>query len=141
MTGHRISLASPYRPFLFVLLLKAERSQAIFSLFHLKSENWKETEQEGLIGGIKRLESGGWAETGRQRVSEGPDQHLKNVGRPETQFLTQMHSSGAVLGVFNSIKNRVRGPMLDVIKNDHTTALEARSPILLQPSLLQPSFL
>lgn len=54
MTGHRISLASPYRPFVFALLLKAERSQAIFSLFHLKSENWKEKEGGGADSGALR---------------------------------------------------------------------------------------
>lgn len=42
MTGHRVSLASPYLLFLFALLLKPARSRAIFSVFHLKSENWKE---------------------------------------------------------------------------------------------------
>lgn len=77
----------------------------------------------------------------RQRVSRGPDQHLKNVGGPETQLLTQMHSSRAVLGVFNSIEKRGRGPMLEIMKNCHMNASEARSSVLIPPSPLQPPFL
>ena len=46
MTGHRISLASAYLFLVFALPLKPVRSQAVFSLLHLKSENWKKLDSE-----------------------------------------------------------------------------------------------